>query len=115
MLSLWGTGIIVPKKHKYGAAATWVDNTRFDSKKEAQRYKELRLLQAKEVIRDLRIQVIFQFFSGGFPDGKWVVDFTYREKDLLVAEDTTGYVTAKKKQNIRLFEQQYPEWVLRIT
>lgn len=45
---------------KYNSKKTVVDGQTFDSKKEANRYKELRLLEKAGVIKDLRTQVKFK-------------------------------------------------------
>lgn len=48
-----------PKKSKYGAVKTEVDGIMFDSKREAKRYQELRLLEQAWEITNLRLQVPF--------------------------------------------------------
>jgi hypothetical protein len=48
-----------PKKSKYGAVKTEVDGIMFDSKREASRYQELRLLEQAGEITNLRLQVPF--------------------------------------------------------
>lgn len=105
-----------PRKSKYNAQATWVNNIRFDSKKEANRYVELVSLQAQGHISNLRLQVIFQFFCAGIEVDRWRIDFTYIDDcGRKVAEDPTGFLTAKKKRHIRYFEKQYPDWKLIIS
>ncbi|WP_416330384.1 DUF1064 domain-containing protein, partial [[Clostridium] innocuum] len=49
-----------PKKSKYGAVKTEVDGIMFDSKREASRYQELRLLEQAGEITNLRLQVPFE-------------------------------------------------------
>ncbi|WP_416330616.1 DUF1064 domain-containing protein, partial [[Clostridium] innocuum] len=49
-----------PKKSKYGAVKTEVDGIKFDSKHEALRYQELRLLEQAGEITNLRLQVPFE-------------------------------------------------------
>lgn len=44
-----------PKKSKYGAVKTEVDGIKFDSKHEALRYQELRLLEQAGEITNLRL------------------------------------------------------------
>ena len=45
---------------KYNATKVTVDGHTFDSRKEAKRYCELKLLEKGNVIRDLRLQVEFE-------------------------------------------------------
>ena len=45
-----------PKAHKYHAIPTMVDGIRFDSKREAEHYQDLRLMAKAGVIRDLHLQ-----------------------------------------------------------
>jgi hypothetical protein len=47
------------KKHKYGAKRTEVMGIKFDSKKEANRYLELKMLARAGKIRDLKLQPKF--------------------------------------------------------
>jgi hypothetical protein len=103
------------KPHKYKAVPTWVDNIRFDSKREALRYTELRTLQSAGKIKDLKLQVIFQFFSAGIEIDRWRIDFTYVENGKKIADDPTGFLTGKKMKHMKYFEQQYPDWELRLT
>lgn len=117
------------KKHKFGAEQVWLDNIRFDSKRESVRYVELRTLQLSEVIRNLQLQRTFEFFTSGCKADRWRLDFCYEEKQRgcywqRVAEDVTGFMTPRKSRLIRLFEEQYgmennysefERWELRIT
>lgn len=82
----------------------------FDSKKEAARYSELRLLEMAGEIRDLKTQVEFELIPaqyepntvgprGGIHKGKcierackYIADFTYYTKDgRYVVEDSKGF------------------------
>lgn len=51
------TSLKQPKKSKYGAVKTTIDDITFDSLKEAQRYKELKVLERAGMITNLRLQV----------------------------------------------------------
>ncbi len=115
------------RKHKFNAEHTWVDQIRFDSKREAERYRELVTLQISQnpPIRRLQLQRQFDFFTCGVKTDRWRIDFCYEERSqddegrilwTKVAEDVTGYLTTRKKRLIPLFEEQYgEEWKLRIT
>lgn len=68
--------------NKYRNIPCEVDGIRFDSKKEAARYYDLKLLERAGEIRDLRLQVPFELVP---PHGKdkgvtYVADFVYQER-----------------------------------
>ena len=48
------------KRSKYNSTKVLIDGHEFDSKKEAKRYQELKLLLRAKVIRDLRLQVVYE-------------------------------------------------------
>jgi len=63
---------------KYYNHKTTVDNITFDSKKEAQMYRTLRLLKYANAIKDLKLQPKFVLMEGYVGlDGKKVRDLTY--------------------------------------
>ena len=70
-----------PKKSKYGAVKTEVDGIKFDSKHEASRYEELRLLEQAGEITNLCLQVPFELIPKskyGMPI-RYIADFTYND------------------------------------
>ena len=80
---------------KYHSIKTVVDGITFDSRKEAQRYSELKLLERAGEIHDLQLQVPFQLIPKT-PVGravKYYADFVYYEGDKMVVEDTKGMKT----------------------
>lgn len=86
---------------KYHNKPTKVDGLRFDSKKEAQRYQELLLMQRAGVITNLQRQVYYllkptQRDKSGkllFKKLGYVADFVYRQNGELVVEDVKGMKT----------------------
>lgn len=97
---------------KYGNRKVTVDGIEFDSKKEAQRYWELKLLQRAGKISDLQLQREFELIPAQYEtferygktgkrlqDGKRCVekgcvykaDFCYMQDGKLVVEDVKGY------------------------
>lgn len=96
---------------KYNAKKITVDGLTFDSKKEAKRYKELRLLERAGAISELRTQVKFVLIPaqrepdtvgvrGGKKPGKlierecaYIADFVYIESATgrKMVEDVKGY------------------------
>jgi len=103
------------RKSKYGAEPTTVDGLRFASKREAARYRVLKLrMQARE-IRNLQCQPIFALKTiNGVEVAQYVADFEYDEIGPLgwgdwvhVVEDVKGARTDVYKLKKRWFEKQY--------
>lgn len=87
---------------KYNNKKITVDGQIFDSKKEANRYKELRLLEKAGGIKDLRTQVKFKLIPAQRDEatGKVIerecsykADFVYEEDGKTVVEDVKGFRT----------------------
>ena len=86
-----------------GAEKVTVEGITFDSKKEADRWQELRLMQRAGEISDLKRQVPFSLFGRDSPiltpTGRkmlYLADFTYidhRLGDVFVVEDAKGWET----------------------
>jgi len=81
------------KRRKYGNTPTLVDGIRFDSKKESERYIQLRQLESAGVVSDVRCQVPFEFNHGRVKIGTYKADFTYLEDGALVVEDVKSVAT----------------------
>lgn len=92
---------------KYGNKKTELDGIVFDSKKEATRWAELKLLQRAGEIYDLRRQVPFavipaQKDANGKTierEAKYIADFTYRDSKTgrITVEDTKSEATRTKE------------------
>ena len=106
---------------KYRNEKVLFDGRLFDSKKEARRYAELKLLEKAGVIQDLQCQVKFELIPKQYdetPTGKlytrgerkgqekmervlvenavsYVADFVYTENGKKVVEDVKSSITAK--------------------
>ena len=85
------------KANKYGAVKTKVDGLTFDSKKEAARYMQLKMLEKGGIIKDLKMQVPYKLSSHGEFICKYISDFTYFNIELgkSVTEDVKSVKTAK--------------------
>ena len=91
--------IEIKRWSKYGNRKTYVGDILFDSKKEANRYVELTLMQKAGEIKNLRTQVPFELVpSIRSETGKviqraveYVADFTYEQDGKLVVEDSKGF------------------------
>jgi hypothetical protein len=101
---------------KYKNEPTVVDGISFASKKEAQRYSELRLLEKAGAISELELQPRFPltvFSADGRPAkiATYVADFRYYEHTnrgkSVIVEDTKGMPTPVFKLKRKLFELIY--------
>lgn len=88
------------RKSKYHSRKVTLDGITFDSKKEAARYSELRLLERAGAIRNLRRQVKFELIPSQRIDGKvverpcaYIADFVYEHDGETIVEDTKGVRT----------------------
>ena len=103
--------------NKYKNKKVVVDGIEFDSKKEANRYKELKLLEKAGEIKDLELQKVFELIPSFKKNGKayrkttYKVDFSYfdtREGKYKV-EDVKGFKTDVYKLKKKLFEYKFKE------
>lgn len=97
---------------KYNAKKVEMDGITFDSKKEAKRYQELKILERAGLITNLRLQVEYILLPsqrepdtigvrGGIKKGKviekeckYIADFVYNDKDgNEIVEDAKGMKT----------------------
>ncbi len=84
---------------KYRSKAVVLDGIRFDSKKEAMRWSELKLMEASGEIEGLQRQVRWTF-PIQTDTGRcyaYVADFCYVRHGRLVVEDTKGFETDVSK------------------
>lgn len=93
------------KRSKYGAVKTSADGHTFDSKKEANRYLELKLLEKQGLIKQLQLQpkfVLQESFKYKDKTIKQIVyyaDFKYYDmkEDQTIVEDVKSEITKKDK------------------
>lgn len=85
---------------KYKSRKHSIDGVVFDSKKEANRWFELVLLQKAGQVTDLKRQVKYELIPSQRVDGKvaeractYVADFVYKQNGKTVVEDTKGFKT----------------------
>ncbi|MTI49471.1 MAG: DUF1064 domain-containing protein [Firmicutes bacterium] len=108
--------------NKFRAKKTTVDGITFDSKKEANRYCELKLLLKANEIKDLELQPKFVLQDKFKKNGKthraisYVADFRYIDCTTgeTVVEDVKGMETKVFKIKKKLFEYKYSNLTLKI-
>lgn len=118
------------RRSKYGNRKTVVDGITFDSKKEANRFRELQLLERSGKITALQRQVKYVLIptqrefsneiykkgahQGHFKPGKvlekecsYIADFAYIQDGAYVVEDTKGVRTEAYKIKRKLMLERY--------
>lgn len=88
--------------NKYRNIRVTVDGVRFDSVREADRWRMLRLMEQAGQITDLKRQVRRELIPAQYIDGRcaeraitYTSDFEYRRGDKLICEDVKGIRTAE--------------------
>ena len=100
---------IKEQSSKYKAEKTTVDDITFDSKKEAIRYNELKLLEKIGVITNLKRQVPYVLIEKSEYGRtiRYLADFVYVEKGETVVEDCKGVKTPIYRLKKRLMAEKY--------
>ena len=94
---------------KYHAQRTEVDGIKFASKKEANRYIQLKAFERVGLIKNLRLQVPFVIIPKSKHGRaiKYIPDFVYNEDGQMVVEDVKGFKTDVYKLKKRLMAEVY--------
>lgn len=101
------------RRNLYGNIKTTLDGIEFDSRAEAARYAELKLLEQAGQINNLKTQVEILLEVRGVKVCKYIADFTYNElteagtHKQYVVEDVKGVRTAVFNLKARLFKAIY--------
>jgi len=66
--------------NKYRAVKTEIDGQVFDSKREAMRWSELKMLERSKIISDLKRQVPYELRVNGVLICKYIADFVYLDQ-----------------------------------
>ena len=102
---------------KYRSQKTIIDGISFDSKREGNRYVELKMLERAGKIKDLELQHQYELQPSFRKNGRtiraitYVADFTYfdLERMRIVVEDVKGFRTDVYMLKRKLFEYKFPE------
>lgn len=99
---------------KYHSTPTEVNGIRFDSKREANRWAELRILERAGKIQKLKRQVRYLLIPSQYRDGKcvereasYIADFVYIKDGHLVVEDCKGFRTPEYRLKRKLMLERY--------
>lgn len=108
--------------NKYRARKTTIDGITFDSKGEARRYGELKLMERAGAISNLELQPVYvlqEAFrcprNGAQRAIKYIADFRYTEGGKTIVEDFKGKETEAYRIKRKLFLKRYPEILFRVT
>ena len=110
---------------KYHNKKTFIDGIKFDSKLEAERYAQLKMMERAGIIRNLELQPEYELIPSFKKDGKtwrktvYKADFRYIlcEDDKTIIEDvkgSTAVITDVFRLKQKLFEYKYPELTIKI-
>lgn len=105
---------------KYHSKKAVVDGITFDSKKEANRYCELKILEHYGKIKDLQLQHQFVLQPPFKKNGKTIRAITYKadfvyfdvERCKHIVEDVKGYKTDVYQLKKKMFEYNFPDLTL---
>lgn len=92
---------------KYNNVKTTVDGFTFDSKREAARYSELRLLERAGRIKGLMLQQPFKVSLNSVHVFTYRADFVYFEDGRRVVEDVKGFATPLYRLKKRIIKAIY--------
>ena len=107
------------RMNKYHNVKTVVNGIKFDSRKEAERYNELKMLERCGVISNLELQKKFEICPKKYANKRaryYVADFVYVENGQKVIEDTKSFITKKNavySLKKALVQVNYPEYLFR--
>lgn len=113
------------KQAKFNNKITYVDGIKFDSKAEADRYCELKLMERAGLIKIVKLQPVFELQAAFTRNGKthrainYIADFMYLDlenKQVIVEDVKGGKATATQsfKNKMKMFIKKYPEYIFRI-
>jgi hypothetical protein len=91
-------------RSKFGNVKTVVGEETFDSRREAERWLTLRLLERAGAIAELKRQVRFPLKVNGKLVCTYVADFVYAIDGKLIVEDSKGHRTREYITKAKLFE-----------
>lgn len=103
------------KQSKYKNKKVVINGIKFDSKKEANRYLELKLMEDTDYIKDLELQKKFELIPKYEINGRkvramnYICDFYYFDilNNRYVVEDVKGMKTQLYKCKKKIFEYKY--------
>lgn len=101
--------------NKYSNKKVTVDGITFDSISEANRYRELSLLQRAGKISELKLQPVYLLSPKTQYENKceYIADFEYIQDGKLVVEDVKGCKTHEYIVKRKWFRYKYPDIIFK--
>lgn len=96
-----------PKPSKYRNVKTVIDGIAFDSKREARRYAELKLMLDEGEIHTLALQPSFDVVVNGVKVCRYIADFGYMRGGEVIYEDSKGVRTPVYRLKVKLVKAVY--------
>ena len=84
---------MIKRSNKYSNHKVDMAGIKFDSKKEAARYRELQLLEKAGVVADIELQPKYRIVINDRKVCDYTADFRYIEEGKTIVEDVKGYKT----------------------
>ncbi len=105
------------RKNKFNAIRVELDGHSFDSKAEAARFAELKLLERAKEINGLLVHPVFTLRVEDSVICHYEADFEYTENEKWIVEDvkSPATLTPSSRIKMRLFKALFPTAELRIT
>jgi len=85
------------KRSKYGNRKVVVEGIKFDSEKEGNRYRVLKIAEFGGEISNLRLQKVYELKVEGSKVCKYKADFVYIRNGVEVVEDVKSEITRKAR------------------
>lgn len=105
--------------NKYHNVKVLYDGIKFDSKREASRYAELKMLEKCGQIKNLQMQAKFEICpkkNGNHRARYYIADFVYEENGNKICEDVKSFITRRNpvySLKKALVLANYPEYEFR--
>ena len=108
--------MVLSTMNKFRAIKTKVDGITFDSKREAARYCELKLLQQHDAITNLECHPKFDLIVNGKKVSTYISDFRYydMQKSEWIVEDVKSKITKTSTYRLKkkILEAQEPSVII---
>lgn len=101
--------------NKYRNQKVMIDGELFDSKGEADRWSQLKLLERARVVQSISRQPRFIMLVNGSEICELRADFAYYESGRQVIEDFKGMMTTEFRLKLKLFKALHPNIEFRVT
>lgn len=95
------------RRSKFNAKKVSIDGNNFDSKLEADRYLELKLLEKQGVISELVFHKKYPLYVNNILICSYEADFVYKSNGKEIVEDTKGFLTKEYKIKKKLMSAVY--------